>query len=778
MNFAERTDEILRRSFGKQAENASVKELYQAISGAALEMVQPQWQGVDNAATAKRACYLSAEFLIGRLFYSNLMNMGLLEECNRYLAEHGGTAADFEQVEDDALGNGGLGRLAACFLDSAATQGYALDGYGIRYRYGLFRQSFVNGFQQESPDNWLTWGDPWSVRREEETVLVQFCDSTVRAVPYDMPVIGWQQKRVNTLRLWQAEPVNEFNFDLFNRQQYDASVAEKNRAEEISAVLYPNDDTNEGKRLRLRQQYFFASASIQCMMRSLLRTGGAPADFAARYAVQLNDTHPVVAIPELLRLLMEQHRMTFEQALPIVRATFGYTNHTVMPEALEKWDVALFATLLPEVYPYVVLLQNSLDRELDTRGIARESQPDYAIRKGGRVEMANMAVYASHSTNGVAQIHTQILRNRVLAQWNRLYPERISNKTNGITQRRWLALCNPELAGLLTGLLGDGWITDLNQLERLAEHAGDRAVLERFLAVKQEKKRQLADYIAVREGIRLNPEFIFDIQIKRLHEYKRQLLSAFAILDTYFGIKEGRIVNLTPTAWIFGAKSAPGYRRAKGIIKLINEIAKLVDGDAQVRDRMQVVFVQNYNVSYAERLIPAAEVSEQISTAGTEASGTGNMKLMLNGAVTLGTMDGANIEIVEQAGKENNYIFGATVEELAAVQDSYAPMTIYQNSPRIHKILDALVDGTLDDGGTGDFAELRRAILKGASWHKPDHYYLLLDFERYCDARQRMGEDYRDRLGFARKELLNTAHAGKFSSDRTVAQYAEEIWGI
>lgn len=777
-NFSELIDRILWESFQKDAKSASVKELYHAISGAATQIASGRWQNC-RVGINKRACYLSAEFLMGRLFYSNLLNLDLLEECKNYLKERGLDITRFEDVEDDALGNGGLGRLAACFLDSAATHNLPLDGYGIRYRYGLFKQTFSNGFQQESPDDWMCWGDPWSIRREEESILVRYGDMDVVAVPYDMPVIGYKNNTVNNLRLWQAEAPGSFDFPAFNRQEYDDAEKKRNRAEAISAVLYPNDDTLEGKRLRLRQQYFFSSASMQSMVNRLLHNGGNVREFANHFAVQLNDTHPVVAIPELLRILMDQHDLSFAEALPIVQKTFSYTNHTVMPEALEKWDVTLFASLLPEVYPYVVLLQNTLYRELMEKGITGENRAPYAIRKNGRVEMANLAVFATQSTNGVARIHTEILKDRVLHQWHTLYPDRINNKTNGITQRRWLALCNPELASFIKDRIGDGFLTDLTQLEALKKYADDGNSIQQFLEIKEHNKRRLAAEIKKREGVDIEPTFLFDIQIKRLHEYKRQLLSALGILDTYFGIKDGRIQNMTPTAWIFGAKSAPGYKRAKGIIKLINEIGRIVNSDPDVNGKMRVVFVQNYNVSYAELLVPAADVSEQISTAGTEASGTGNMKLMLNGAVTLGTLDGANIEIVQEAGEENNYIFGATVPQIVEAEASYDPMAIYRSDARIAKVLDALVDETfLYDGGTGMFSELRESILRGASWHRPDQYFLLLDFHSYCDARQRLQTEYQDRMAFGKKMLLNTASAGKFSSDRTIQEYAKEIWGV
>ncbi len=766
---------ILRLDDGVLPEQATVKQLYQAVSKAAMAQLMPQW---NIAPDQKRVCYLSAEFLMGRLVYQNLMNLGLLESCCRFLQENGMDPALFEQIEDDALGNGGLGRLAACFLDSGATLGIPLDGFGIRYRYGLFRQHFEDGFQKEEADDWMRFGDPWSVRNEKETVLVRFGDQTVQAVPYDMPVIGYRNGVVNTLRLWQAEPVQAFDFDLFNRQEYDEAVRQRNRALDISAVLYPNDDTEQGKCLRLKQQYFFASATMQTLVKRYTDSYGEDFSlFGERYAVQLNDTHPTVAIPELLRILMQEHLLSFEQAFAVAQKTFAYTNHTIMAEALEKWDIRLFSQVLPEVYPYVVMLQNALMRDLAQRQVPAGRRDRYRIIDGGQIHMARMAIYAGHAVNGVAKIHTEILKKSALKEWYELYPERFQNKTNGITQRRWLALCNPELSGLITELCGEGWQTDLMQIQSLARYADDRKVLERFAAIKQSKKRQLCEYVLQKEGVQLNPQFLFDVQIKRLHEYKRQLLNAFSILDTYFALKDGSLTNWHPTVFLFGAKAAPGYRRAKGIIKYINEIAAFVNRDPETRDRLQVLFVQNYDVSYAEKLIPAADVSEQISTAGTEASGTSNMKFMLNGAVTLGTLDGANIEIVEQAGRENNYIFGATVEDLAGLEQ-YDPMQILRENARIRRVVDTLIDGTFSDGGTGVFQELYDSLTIGASWHKPDQYYLLLDFLPYCDAKRRANQDYADQMEFTRKCLLNTAHAGIFSSDRTIAEYAKEIWHV
>lgn len=768
---------ILELEFQKTIKEADLTQLYHAVSKASMKNLGRDW-GLNSP--GKKVCYLSAEFLVGRLIYSNLNNRGLLCQFNELMRENDLDIRIFEAIEDAALGNGGLGRLAACFLDSAATLGYTMNGYGIRYKYGLFKQYFENGFQAEAPDDWQRFGDPYSVRREEDKVRIDFKDQAVYAVPYDMPIIGYDDRKVNTLRLWQAEPIEGFQLELFNNQKYDKAFKNRNEAEAISSLLYPNDSTNEGKKLRLKQEYFFAAATLQDIVRSYRRRFGEDfTHFSSEYAIQLNDTHPVVAIPELIRILMQEQGLTFSKALELAKETFAYTNHTVMSEALEKWDAALFRAVIPGVYKYIAKLQSALIKELQTSGrsTADEQRP-YLIIDKNTIHMARLAVYASHSTNGVAALHTEILKKDVLKEWYELYPERFNNKTNGITQRRWLAIANTELAGFITDKIGSAWITALDRLKELERYAGDRAVIEQFDQIKQRKKRQLADYILKQEGIRVNPEFIFDIQVKRLHEYKRQLLNAFSVLDIYYGIKEGRIKSFNPTVFIFGAKSAPGYLRAKGIIKYINEVARLIDRDEAVKEKLQVVFVHNYNVSYAEKLVPAADISEQISTAGTEASGTGNMKFMLNGAVTLGTYDGANVEIVEQAGMENNYIFGARVEDIRRISGSYVPKAIYEKNSRIKRVMDTLIDGTLSDDNTGMFAELYAAILEGASWHKPDHYYLLLDFIPYCEAKLAANRDYSDIYAFRRKCFLNTLNAGKFSSDRSVREYADEIWHI
>lgn len=753
-------------------EKATATEWHTAISKAAMARLREN----SDLSGEKRAAYFSAEFLIGRMVESNLLSMGLLEETDALLQQYGLSIGLFEEIEDAALGNGGLGRLAACFLDSAATQGIPLDGYGIRYRYGLFKQRIENGFQWESADTWLDSGDPWSTRCDADAVTVSFADEQVRAVPYDSPIIGYGNHMVNRLRLWQAESDTPFDFALFNQQKYDQAVKERDRAERISMVLYPNDDTDAGKKLRLKQQYFFCSASLQDIFKQYKRRFGT--DFSAfpeHYAIQLNDTHPVVSIPEFIRLLTEEG-VSFHQALTLARKTFAYTNHTILPEALEKWNIKLFKSVLPKLYRYVVRIQKALIKELTVQGVTNFT--DYNILDGTHIHMARLAIFCTHSVNGVARLHTDLLKETVLKNWYAVYPDRFQNKTNGITQRRWLLLANRELASLITETIGNRWITDLEQLKQLTTYADDPSFLQMLRTVKSLKKRQLAAYAQARSGITLNPDFLFDVQIKRLHEYKRQLLNAFSILDTYFGIKDGRITEFAPTAYVFGAKAAPGYARAKAIIKFINEIAQLINHDSAVSDRLQVAFLPNYNVSYAEKIIPAADVSEQISTAGTEASGTGNMKLMLNGAVTLGTYDGANIEIVEHAGEENNYIFGARVEDIRAMRDSYSPQNILNAEPRLRRVADTLIDGTFDDGGTGMFRDLYESLTVGASWHPADPYFVFADFLPYCDMRLRLNRDYQDRHLFDRKCLLNIANAGYFSADRTISEYAADIWKI
>jgi len=764
----------------KDIKSATPQQLHNALGETVMELYAEQWSRArEEHLSKRRAAYLSMEFLVGRAVYNNLLCLGIYDEVSDAFRELGLDLADLEVIEDAALGNGGLGRLAACFLDSAATLALPLDGYGIRYKYGLFKQSIVDGFQREDIDDWTRYGDPWSVRCDEDTVLIEYSGQTVKAVPYDMPIFGCRTENVGTLRLWQAEPVKEFDFDTFNRQDYLEASKEKIYAEDISRVLYPNDDTNEGKKLRLKQQYFFSCASLTDILRKHKARFGTLDNIADYISVQLNDTHPVISIPELIRQLVDNEGWTFERALATAKRVFNYTNHTVMQEALEKWWTGLVEEVLPRIYEIIIQINEELIAEMYAAGVPKDKTNRIKIIKGELIHMADMACYASSHINGVAEIHTQILRDSVLADWYSLYPERFRNETNGITQRRWLALCNTELSQLITEKIGDGWLTDLSQLRQLADCANDGAVLDSFIRIKQAKKVQLADFIREREGVETDPESVFDIQIKRLHEYKRQLLNAFSILWIYYGIKDGSITNFKPTTFIFGAKSAPGYKRAKAIIKYINEIGRIVSADPDTRDLIKVVFVQNYNVSYAEKLVAAADISEQISTAGTEASGTGNMKLMLNGAVTLGTYDGANIEIVQEAGEENNYIFGARVEDLARIVPEYDSRRIFAEDAMIKRVVSSLIDGTVSDGGSGDFRELYMSLLDGASWHAPDHYYLLGDLRSYVETKLRCIYDYAsDRNAFARKQWLNMCNAGKFSSDRTIADYAENIWGI
>lgn len=755
------------------------QEIHNALGNAVMEYASENWQKSKNAhLNSRRACYFSMEFLVGRAVFNNLLCLGIYDETEAVLNEMGKSLSELEEIEDAALGNGGLGRLAACFLDSAASLDLPLDGYGIRYKYGLFKQGIENGFQTETADDWTKYGDPWSVRHDEETVEVKFNGQTVKAVPYDMPIFGCKTNHISTLRLWQSEAVNEFDFNLFNQQKYTEASLEKNSAEDISRVLYPNDDTREGKKLRLKQQYFFCSASLQDITKKHFDRFGSLDNISDSITIQLNDTHPVISIPEFIRILVNSG-MDFERAFAITKKVFNYTNHTVMPEALEKWECGLVEELLPEVYSIILQINEKLIVEMFAKEKTSEEIEKIKIVRNGLVNMADMAVYCSSYVNGVAEIHTEILKDTVLADWYKLYPERFQNKTNGITQRRWLALCNKELSDLITELLGsDKWITNLDELKKLSGYAEDEEVINRFMNIKKNNKKALADYIQKNEGITIDPHSIFDIQIKRLHEYKRQLLNAFSILYIYFGIKSGEIINMNPVTFIFGAKSAPGYRRAKGIIKFINEIAKLVDNDEEVSRYVKVVFVSNYNVSYAEKLIPAADVSEQISTAGTEASGTGNMKLMLNGAVTLGTYDGANIEIVQEAGEENNYIFGARVEELKEIMPEYNSRKILSENPRIRQVVQTLIDGTVSDGGTGYFRELYFSLTDGASWHSPDNYYLLGDLENYIDVKLKCIGDFGNKKLIGKKMWLNMCNAGKFSSDRTINDYAENIWHI
>ena len=769
----------------KDLDEANAQDLHHALSKALMARIADDWkESLALHDTSRHAYYMSAEFLIGRAIYNNLVCLGIYDEVEAMFQEHGLSLSMLEEVEDASLGNGGLGRLAACFLDSAATQDLPLDGYGIRYRYGLFKQYIQDGFQKETADDWTRFGDPWSIRSESDSVLVKFGDQAVRAVPYDIPIIGYKTKNIGNLRLWQAESTDSFDFNEFNEQHYDASVREKNRAEDISRVLYPNDSTDEGKKLRLKQQYFFCSASLQDIIRKYKKVHGNDfSRFADFNAIQLNDTHPVISIPELVRLLTTYEGVEFRQAVKIAQKTFAYTNHTVLPEALEKWSKHIMQAVVPDVYNIIERINNMFIDELYHMNRSPDFIQSVQIIKHDQIHMANLAMYGSSYVNGVAAIHSDILKKVTLNSFYQIWPERFQNKTNGVTPRRWIAMNNRELSALLTRLLGsDEWVTDLSKLKELEKYADDKAVLDEFMEIKHQKKHQLGMFMLKHDGTAPIKNSMYDIQIKRLHEYKRQLLNALSILYIYFGLKDGSIQNFHSTTFIFGAKAAPGYRRAKGIIKLINEIARVIEEDGQVRDKIRVIFVSNYNVSYAEKLVAAADVSEQISMAGKEASGTGNMKFMMNGAVTLGTLDGANVEIFEEAGEENNYRFGGTVEELDYQEHhDYIPYNIYNGDPKIKRVLEALVNGMLNDNGTGMFRELYDSLIHKVDWAQihPDQYFLMYDFMSYVDAKLRCNRDYsEDKYAFAKKCWINICNSGKFSSDRTIRDYANEIWHI
>ena len=767
LNILKMTEAHLKFTHDVSLREASAQELHEALGTALMMTISENWNRSKHTRMHQRkAYYFSAEYLIGRLVYSNLFNMGILDEMKQLFAERGVDLAILEDVEDAALGNGGLGRLAACFLDSAASTDIPLSGYGLRYKFGLFKQKIdANGSQVETADDWAKFGDPWSYRRYNHTVKIQFPDHTVLAVPYDVPVIGYGTENVGTLRLWQCEAEEELDFNAFNDQDYLRALTQKNKAEDITRVLYPNDSTWEGKRLRIKQQYVLSSASLQDILRVYKSVhGNDMSHFAEFYTVQLNDTHPAMSIPELIRLLMLEG-MDFEQSFNIAQKTFSYTNHTVMGEALEKWPLDLLRSVVPEIVDIICRIDAKLKNE----------HPDLFIIRDNTAHMANLSVYVGSYVNGVAEIHSQILKDDLFKDWYAAFPERFQNKTNGVTPRRWMGLCNPELTQLIKYRIGGDFLDDLDKLNKLKPMIDDDMVRQ-FNAVKRLKKEQLCEEIYKREGIRLNPDFVFDVQVKRLHEYKRQLLNAISIMDIYFRLKAGELPDFQPTAFIFGAKSAPGYARAKAIIRYINRIAHLINNDPDMYDKLKVVFVQNYNCSYAEYIIPAADISEQISPAGTEASGTGNMKLMLNGAVTLGTLDGANVEIVKEAGQENNYIFGATVDVINRSRADYNPRWIYDHDQHLRRALDTLVDGTVpvDDSQR----DLYYAILDGTGWHQADHYFLLMDYASYIDAKLRANRDYADRLAFGRKCLVNVASGAKFSSDRTIRQYAEEIWHI
>ena len=770
----------VRAVSGRPERVSTEMEAWQGLSAAIIDRIADRWHATERTyAVGRMEHYFSAEFLMGRALLNNLSNLGMVDEAREALAALGkDLSVVLEEEPDAALGNGGLGRLAACFLDSCATLDLPVAGYGILYRYGLFKQLFDNGFQTEHPDPWMEEGYPFVIRREEEQRIVRYADLTVRAIPYDMPITGYGTQNVNTLRLWKAEPMEEFDYDAFNSQRFTDAIVDRERTMDISRVLYPNDTTFEGKVLRVRQQYFFCSASLQAIVDNYVAEHGSDLrGFAECNAIQLNDTHPVLAIPELMRILMDEHGLGWEDAWDVVSRTFAYTNHTVLAEALETWDIHIFDRLFPRISEIVREIDRRFRLDMSERGVDGATIDYMAPVSGNTVRMAWIACYASYSINGVAALHTEIIKRETLKEWYAIWPERFNNKTNGVTPRRWLKQCNPRLATLLDEVTGsDRWVTDLDALSEYTG-AGNSELYARLAQIKHANKVDFAAWIKDREGVEIDPDAIYDVQIKRLHEYKRQLLNAFYVLDLYFRIKDNPALDVPKRVFVFGAKAAPGYVRAKAIIKLINTIADLVNNDPDINGRIKVVFVHNYNVSPAEHIIPAADISEQISMAGKEASGTSNMKFMMNGALTLGTLDGANVEILEAVGEENAYIFGATDDELPELRRHYDPRWHYENVPGLKRVIDALTDGTLDDSNSGWFHDLRWSLLE-SGYEPADVYYVLGDFASYRETKDRMAQDYRDQEAWSRKAWINITRSGRFSSDRTISDYAREVWHI
>ncbi|MBQ4059555.1 MAG: glycogen/starch/alpha-glucan phosphorylase [Lachnospiraceae bacterium] len=782
--------------YRKTIDDATQQQVFQAVSYAIKDTIIDQWIATHKEyekKNAKTVYYLSMEFLMGRALGNNLINLTCYKEVKEALDELGFDLNVIEDQEPDAaLGNGGLGRLAACFLDSLATLGYPAYGCGIRYRYGMFRQKIKDGYQIEKPDDWLRDGNPFEVRRSEYACEVKFGGnvkvehkdgrnryvqenySSIRAVPYDVPVIGYGNNVVNTLRIWDAEATQNFNLDSFDKGEYHKAVEEENLARTIVEVLYPNDNHYAGKELRLKQQYFFVSASIQTALNKFKEANEDLHDLPKKVAFQLNDTHPTVTVAELMRILVDEEGMEWDDAWDITCKTCAYTNHTIMAEALEKWPIELFSRLLPRVYQII--------EEIDRRyvNMIREKYPNnpekvksMAILYDGQVKMAHLAIAGSYSVNGVAQLHTEILKKRELKDFYEMRPEQFNNKTNGITQRRFLLHGNPLLADWITSKIGDDWITNLPHLAKLKVYVEDEKCQQEFMNIKYQNKVRLAAYIKEHNGVDVDPRSIFDVQVKRLHEYKRQLLNILHVMYLYSEIKEHPEMDIVPHTFIFGAKAAAGYRRAKLTIKLINSVADVINNDESIDGKIKVVFIENYRVSNAELIFAAADVSEQISTASREASGTGNMKFMLNGAPTLGTMDGANVEIVEEVGADNAFIFGLSAEEVMAYErdKNYYPADIFNSNANVRKVLTQLINGTFHDD-TELFRDLYDSLIR------EDAYFTLKDFDSYCEAHRKVDAAYRDEKGWAKMAMLNTACSGKFSSDRTIEQYAKEIWEL
>ncbi|HPX46965.1 MAG TPA: glycogen/starch/alpha-glucan phosphorylase [Treponemataceae bacterium] len=795
----------LKRHYGKNLDEANAHDIYDAVSTAVMDHIQTNWMATRKEyedGQVRQMYYLSAEFLMGRALSNNLINFGIMDSVKEVLAELKFDYTTIEDQEPDAgLGNGGLGRLAACFLDSLATLDYPGHGYGIRYQYGMFEQHIEDGHQVEYPDNWLKHRDPWAVKRSDLAVKVQFGGTPVvekgpngyvrfklvgaeevTATPYDTPILGYATRTVNRLRLWEASSDDGFDLQLFNDMHYNRAVERQNSAENVSRVLYPNDSGPSGKALRLKQQYFFSSASLQDLLAKFKRDHGHDfKKFPDYNVIQLNDTHPVVAIPELMRLLMDENGLGWEDSWDIVTRTFAHTNHTILAEALEKWPIDIFQSLLPRVYQIVEEINRRFMADLREKYPSNwKKQNSMAIISDSMIHMAWLAIHACFSVNGVAALHTELLKNVELADWYALYPSKFNNKTNGVTQRRWLLSANPDLAAFITSKIGHGWEKDLSLLKKLEKYADDPAVLDEFMKIKHTNKVSLAKYLKDTQNIFIDPDSIYDVQIKRLHEYKRQLLNIFHVMYLYNRIIEDPSYVVVPHTFIFGAKAASGYRRAKSIIKLINTVADRVNNDHRVKGKIRVVFVENYRVSLAEKLFPASDVSEQISTAGKEASGTGNMKFMMNGALTIGTLDGANIEIVEEAGEENAFIFGLTTEQIQKIEaeHSYNPQEYLAANPGLQEVLNQLIDGTYGTAGDAMFRELYESLVYGVEGQRPDVFYVLADFDAYAEAQAKLAHAYTDKRKWAKMALLNVARSGKFSSDRTIEDYVRDIWKL
>lgn len=789
--------------YRKTIEEANDQQIFQAVSYAIKDIIIDEWIETYREykkRDVKTVYYMSMEFLMGRALGNNMINIMAYDEIKDVLKELG---VDINVVEDEepdaALGNGGLGRLAACFLDSLATLGYPAYGCGIRYKYGMFKQEIQDGYQLEVPDDWLKDGNPFEIKRAEYAVEVKFGGyvrayqdengkaryvqedyRSILAVPYDMPIVGYGNNIVNTLRIWDAEPIRTFNLSSFDKGDYYQAIEEENLAKTIVEVLYPNDNHYAGKELRLKQQYFFVSASIQRAVSKYKETHTDIKKFAEKVTFQMNDTHPTVAVAELMRILMDEEGLNWEEAWEITSHTCAYTNHTIMAEALEKWPIELFSRLLPRVYQIVEEINRRFIEEI--KAIYPNDQEKIrrmAVIYDGQVKMAHMAIVAGYSVNGVAKLHTEILKHQELRDFYEMMPEKFNNKTNGITQRRFLLHANPLLASWITDKIGDAWITDLMQLSKLKPLAKDAGYQQEFMDIKYKNKERLAAYIKEYNGVELNPDAIFDVQVKRLHEYKRQLLNILHVMYLYNQIKANPEMEFVPTAFIFGAKAAAGYKIAKLTIKLINSVADVINQDSSIDGKIKVAFIEDYRVSNAEIIFAGSDVSEQISTASKEASGTGNMKFMLNGAITLGTMDGANVEIVEEVGEENAVIFGMSSDEVIQYENhgGYDPMEIYNHDGQIKRVLNQLVDGTYAEDHEL-FRDIYNSLLNNACGRRPDTYFILKDFHSYIDAHSRIQQLYKDKEQWAKAAMLNTACSGKFSSDRTIEEYVKDIWHL